>query len=212
MCTDYDKIHFETRDHCVEDCIKGMFSATDQDIAIHQLLYTSKEWTENPNLRIVDIEFNRSLLLEYYDSCYGKCPLGCHTLYYEPEMRHKGSYMKYSYTFSLDSVNLMRKLVFSPKFDTLSYMIFLASVCSLWFGFVIYDSFIGSIPVAMDRFKRRVNHSHHNVNQVKISNVQVNVIEKDHSSHGNRLNHYNRAVMRASLMRPSANSIPATKS
>ena len=71
-------------------------------------------------------------------------------------------------------------MVYSPKLDILSYMIYIASVCSLWLGFVILDSLILMANSVVNQFKfkqqtKNIIHPLMNVAQIGVSVSLVNV-------------------------------------
>ena len=176
MCIDYRKQKLESKEECIDICMKKEIKRTiDPNAAISQLTLTRKEWQSSPQLRFYGDtlyqvgnetfkEHNR-MIFELYERCNSKCPFGCQSYFYETQFLVALTSLK-SYEFGFMNLNIARKLVFSPKFDTLSYIIFIASVCSLWMGFVIFDSFI-----ALARFSNRSKPSR----SVNISSTLFNI-------------------------------------
>ena len=163
----------ESREHCIERCIKGKVTKRGQNMAIKELTYTPNEWSDD--LRI-QVGFNQEKLFSFYDSCYRRCPIGCQTLYYEPELIFKSDHENFGFMFAVALKKLTRQLTFSAKFDGLSYVIYIASVCSLWLGFVIFDSFILTIPLIVKHCEKWHHKSHPVVvNQIHQNTINLNL-------------------------------------
>ena len=179
MCFDYYKSRIESREDCIEQCIKKRLE--EPNLALRQLTYLEKEWTSKAGLKL-EIDFNQTRLFELYDTCHKECPLGCHTLYYEPILIFKRQVKSdLSYIFAISLMKLARELTFSAKFDILSYVIYIASVCSLWLGFVIFDSIILTIPFIVKHFHK----SRSNVVNLQ-QNITLNMIN-DGNNDPNRI-------------------------
>ena len=86
----------------------------------------------------------------------------------------------------LEFMNFRGNLFFSPKFDTLSYIIFIASVCSLWLGFVVFDSVLLLIPPIVKQYsKRNVSPINHHKTLNTIANFHLSLIMQTNNQQTN---------------------------
>ena len=170
-CIDFQARKLESKEHCIESCMKQLFRKNiDPNFAIPPLTLTKEEWKSNPQLRFRGKSM--PIILKYYDSCDSKCPFGCQTYFYEAELLLAASSPK-GFEFGVRNIRVRRKLLFSPKLDTLSYIIFIASVCSLWMGFVIYDSFIALAALSLQKINMRNKSIKKALNHIAITNIGI---------------------------------------
>ena len=178
MCIHYYERNLESRQQCIDECIKNKVRKKfGSNVAVKQLLYTSNEWTSNLNLSIPfsDDSFLNQVI-DYYHECKRNCPLGCQSSNYEVELINKWKDIKHSFKYLFVHKNIARKLVFSPKLDPLAYLIYIASVCSLWLGFVIFDSVIFISSSVINHYKPiaiQTNKIHPLLN---VANFNVNLV------------------------------------
>ena len=141
----YDTKEIESKDHCIEICVKqSIRRALGQNSAPQQLAITPDEWSSNPNQSFhPDFNYHRNpnnRIVNYYDQCNSQCPLGCHVNQYEPILVNSGPSMdNYSFEYRMINMGNRIKLTFIPKLDALAYFIYVASACGLWLGFAVYD-------------------------------------------------------------------------
>ena len=183
MCRKYDRKIIDSREHCIEKCIKSSTRKVfGQNIASNRLVLTSMEWETNPSLSFDQIA--NTNITHHYTSCQSFCPLECTSNYYETDLIFaQPTRPRYSYGYNILNWNVARKMVYSPKLDILSYMIYIASVCSLWLGFVILDSLILLATSVVNQFKfkqqttnnNNIIHPLMNVAQIGVINNVVNV-------------------------------------
>ena len=177
MCTQYGGSEVNSTEECIDQCIKqNVRSIFGEDIAIEQCLYTSDESRKNPKLKYsagiwFDLKKQR-MIVDFYNKCKSKCPLKCKSFFFEPKLTQKRNFPKYGYYYSISHKNLSRKLIFSPKLDMLSYIIFIASVCSMWLGFVILDSLISITSMIFNH--KSIKSINNNTNNVK-NNITLNL-------------------------------------
>ena len=132
-CADYSKVMLESKAHCMENCISKGIQKSCPSFMSEKLTITELDL-------FADLNFSRSLknVRNYSLACDSQCPLSCLTSDYETivgALSHEQHYLvrvRYQYPTT--------RVVFSPKQSFLEYLIYVASVTSLWFGFVINDS------------------------------------------------------------------------
>ena len=192
MCTEYNERNLESREHCIDHCIKGrLLIEYGESRAVRQAVYTSDEILamsqETSFEMLYDLDYERKILSSYH-GCKSKCPLGCTSTFYETEFIRK--YIPYEinsvlknvgYFYELTHRNIASKLVFSPKLDTLSYFIYLSSIFSLWLGFVIFDSLKLITSMIITKHYEYINRTRIQRNQInpslkRISNIHLNLV------------------------------------
>ena len=176
-CTEsYGNKEIETRDHCIEKCMKQQIRRDlGPNAAAQQLTLTPDEWTSNPELKLhSDFSYvsSSNRIIKYYDECFERCPIGCHVDFYEAELINSGKPLSSnSYKYMFINMSFRTKMTFTAKLDLLSFIIYIASVCSLWFGFAIYDT----VLKLLRPFIKNENHVHFNNRHVIINRIQTGV-------------------------------------
>lgn len=157
-CVDYslkrspDELPFESRDHCIENCIQSMinqhegYNYTDLQLTITN--FTSGSPQKFLNFKKIP-EPNRTVN-SYNRICQSQCPVGCKTNIYAPSVISSTNLYRLNdrkrnlYGIYLIHTKPGYMIRFTPAILLLDFFIYIASVSSLWFGFVIFDS-LGSI-------------------------------------------------------------------
>lgn len=143
-CTDYHEINLESRDHCVEECVSHRLLKSDPGYTDEQLTVTDYNHT-NFKLRNSEGKDELSSIVQSYDRmCKNQCPLSCNTVIYMPIL-----WETYNWHLNNPYSDIRIKLIhiepttfitLSGKLSFVEYLIYVASITSLWFGFVIFDS------------------------------------------------------------------------
>lgn len=129
FCVDYTKTRFDSRDHCLEECdrlteYRSCLKRGGDSCSLNAYYQASRLASDlDAPLKVVDFE----------GEC--KCPEECAVNYFNPFI--VPVYM--NGTVILAHVNPTTVVAYSLKLSLLEYIIYVASLSSLWFGFVIFD-------------------------------------------------------------------------
>ena len=147
-CVDYRERNLETREHCIEKCISKLLDRKEgknyTDIQMTLTDFRSDQ-------RLIDFtktpEMKRSVY-HYNKECNYKCPLNCVTRIYTPiwfsGTNSSSKFPKGDFGFDLTHTEPRYLVTFSSKYTLIEFLTYLASIISLWFGFVFLD-FLTSI-------------------------------------------------------------------
>lgn len=133
-CVDYKERGIETKQHCIQNCLEQRMDDHQPNVTDERLTYTSFQKVGSKNLG-----FLHQLNL-WNRECQKECPIGCVVQEYEPfpyniEQSDNGTFL-----FTLYIGFPVLKVIFSPKKTMIEYLGDVASITSLWIGFVILDS------------------------------------------------------------------------
>ena len=141
-CVHYEDKGLETREQCIERCVQHKLSKENSSWTDLQITITD---FSDGKLFLQDTssipERNRTALF-YNQGCRNKCHLQCEQIRYIPNLLKQTKNKGYDhFTFDLYVLEPSTIVSFSPKLTFMEYVIYLASIISLWFGFVFLDAF-----------------------------------------------------------------------
>ena len=143
----------ESRNHCIQLCIKKKIAIKYPGVSAVSLVYNRSEARGLRRSKIFDGRFNQ--LVQYHDHCKKFCPFSCKTNNYQPFHYSSQSWIKGSYHFILRHDYPTTRIDFNPKLEFIEYIIYVTSISSLWFGFVIYDSMQACVQFLVKKYKQK---------------------------------------------------------
>lgn len=142
-CIDYADSEYESQGHCFESCFGGKHgNSNDQTGFITTDNYDLLDY----GYKHPFIENYRAIHENLEIKCAKKCRKGCVEYRYYPSLlnRYGVEGFHYEIIVNLYLNNPILKLYMTKSFDMNSYIIYLASVTSLWFGCSVFNSVIGA--------------------------------------------------------------------
>lgn len=134
-CVFYEETRWQSKEHCVEECtIYEMYQRCLSDFT---------------NATLAKILCRRSKFLKVVTSFHdyepiacnkSLCPRECYINFYQPSIEQKDRPFGFVTQISLSHENPSTTIYFSLDLELLEYVIYVASLTGLWFGFVIHDS------------------------------------------------------------------------
>ena len=128
-CMDYPKFNLNSKEECIEKCIRKKYNI-DLDI------YTYSTFNRNQTSKLIKFP----LYEPEYLLCSSKCYVNCKTNIYFFNVRKQTIFRDPKAGIGVFHSNLFADSSFSPSFTLINYIIFIASIGSLWIGFAIYVS------------------------------------------------------------------------
>ena len=127
----------ESRNHCIERCIKKLYKEIYPDYISpsstyrnFQLFNTSKKSNPNESFSIVH---------DLYQECRTKCQLDCITNIYLPQMSFDYGYEVGTFRLDVKNDNPVIRIKFMARESFYQYIIYLSSIFGFWFGLSIYQ-------------------------------------------------------------------------
>ena len=127
-CMDYSKFNLNSKEECIEKCIRKKYNI-DLDI------YTYSTFNRNQTSNLIRFPLYDS----EYLLCSSKCNVNCKTNIYFFNVKQLIVREPKAEIWIVHS-KLFADSSFSPSFSLINYIIFIASIGSLWIGFSIYAS------------------------------------------------------------------------
>lgn len=157
-CQDYSETPYESYSDCEESKLMERIQKRLVD-------FTYTNFTGNPP----DGDLKRTS-----GKLRGFCRHDCLKSFYQPSAQGmQSSQLTADFVLYLNHRNPTTKVIFSQKLILLEYMIYVASASSLWFGFVVFDSFkalflrmITFIDIKSNQFKLQ-KHNHKEVFRIQ---------------------------------------------
>ena len=128
-CMDYSKFNLNSKEECIEKCIRKKYNI-DLDI------YTYSTFNRNQTSKLIKFpSYEPEYLL-----CSSKCYVNCKTNIYFFNVFQQIIVRQPKAGIKVAHSKLFADSSFSPSFSLMDYIIFIASLGSLWIGFSIYAS------------------------------------------------------------------------
>ena len=169
-CSFYAKRGLESREHCIENCVANLIHRNIGDnLTDIQMTITDFSTPQ----KLIDYEGKQEYekpVHGYNKACHKLCPHDCNTFLYTPvwfyESRNSSRFPVGTFGFDLIHIEPRIDVKFSPKYQLIEFLTYLASITSLWFGFVFLD-FLKYPRICMKHFHQK---NRTQVNQVQIIN------------------------------------------
>ena len=190
-CQNYTKDHIESLEHCLQNCMQEIihrkfgkyktavqFTLNQNDLKDHNYYY-EKSLHEGTKQE----EEYSSEIVEFKENCSHQCPVDCVTKSYQSIVVAELKIDQGHYMFLIENKFPATHVKFSPKTSFLEYMIYVASVCGMWFGVCVYDTGI----VSAKHVKLFLNQYKYPNNQqifVSVGNIHLN-LNRVHPNDGN---------------------------
>ena len=163
QCFNYTQDIMESKEHCTESCLKSEIFRR-YNFSLDTLTYSFDEG--NVFMNYLNNRYENQIF-QMEKVCQNKCPIGCYLLRIYVDVSITPFLVKASsqleslannFRVSLIHDNPITEISFTPKQLFIDYAIQVASLSSLWLGFVIFDSFIqlmNFIVILLERRKQR---------------------------------------------------------
>ena len=140
----YESDGYESMDHCIEDCIRNL-SITIYNISLPYMTYSHPVDTNimiQPHPSGKNKTILERLTFNLEEKCEPKCRIDCsiqsYSIYELPDFHPHSN----DFTMNIFYLNHVTGIKFSPKTTFIDLLIQVASLSSLWLGFVVFDSFV----------------------------------------------------------------------
>ena len=134
-CVNYSSTRFESLGDCVERCYEANYKMKHD---AHFGVISTINYTEVNVGNAAEIKYDH----EIDSNCCAKCRIGCETINYVSIINSQFIIHEMINVFAL-SIASMRQYVYvtsTAGFGACSFVIYLASIISLWLGFSVYGS------------------------------------------------------------------------
>ena len=162
------KDRIESQAHCIEKCLIGRMNK----LAGKKMLPPFETFTDEKEMEggSINDSLSKVVMAKYYDNCHKSCPYECNTMIYAPVLSQNARDLPTKYEISVMNRNPTMSVEFNPKLSFYEFLIYIASVGGLWFGFNAFQFITITSPYLL-KFLKFISHQHHKT----INNVQVNV-------------------------------------
>ena len=145
------KNRIETQYHCIEKClIKHMNRISGKKMIPPFETLTDLEPFE-PGY--INDTLSKLVMSKFYGDCLKSCPYDCDTIIYSPFLSQNGRDYPTKYEITVLNKNPTMKVEFQAKLPFSDFVIFLASIAGLWFGFCAIQSFDFTSPYLVKMLK-----------------------------------------------------------
>lgn len=173
-CVDYRRTRWESKGHCVEECSIYESYLQCMNRGIHYNMSQLEE--ENYKRQRINLcrsqKFERVLTsfenINLFPCNKSHCPKECKVRFYQPFIKGHKITLGTMTTIRFLHVNPTTTIIFDLDIELLEFIIYIASLTGLWFGFVIFDS-VKTIIRLMN-----VYYVSHHQTKIHNSNVAVN--------------------------------------
>ena len=142
-CVDYNGSEFESQNHCFEVCYGGPEGKSNGQNGLIT--------TANYSLLNYSMAYRWAVNEKVEKECYEKCPTECMQKEYYASVQTKFAVegLENKMGFYLYSSHPSVTVIMVQSFDLHSFIIYFASVISLWFGCSIFHTIFGSLNISI---------------------------------------------------------------
>lgn len=142
-------VRLESKEDCTESCVYERYQKRLPGKVSRSLTYSTPVKMRGDN-DYSNESFWR--FFEVYDKCRSECPLKCRTNIFLPTLAGDYSYASNTFRLYVKHDNPTIRVNFSPKITAYEFIIYIASIASLWIGFSAFHFMLSLTPIIKHLF------------------------------------------------------------